>query len=131
ANVTIEGILRNESRRDFAWYHYRFDIRRFESVSHVVVQYKGELEAGITYLARVYPDRDSGLGLALPLRIPIHYAVRIEWTNLNAFPELDSRSKEQVERQIVFSVISDQSRQMTANRWNRTVQCKVIRVARQ
>ena len=131
ANVTVEGILRNESRRDFVWYHYRFDIIRFESVSHVVVPYEGELQAGMTYLARVRRDRGSGLALALPLRIPMHYVVRIEWTNLNAFPELKSRSKKQVERQIVFSVISDQTRQMTANRWNRTIQCKVIRVVGQ
>lgn len=126
--VTVEGILRNQSRRDFAWYHYRFDIIRFESLSHVIVPYQGELERGKTYLARVRPSRDMGLAFIVPLRMPMHYAVRVEWMNLAEFPKLKPSNTSSVEQSIVFSVISDKTRHMTANRWNRTIECKLIRI---
>jgi hypothetical protein len=128
AKVTITGILRNKSRRDFAWYHYRFDIISFENISHIVVPYEGTLQAGITYQAAVRGDGRKGLSLVIPLRMPEHYAVLIEWTNLNEFPALKQPGDGSGEKRIVFSVISDQIMQMTVNRWNRTVQCKIISV---
>jgi hypothetical protein len=127
-NVTLVGILRDSSRRDFAWYRYRFDIISFENISHITVQYQGDLQAGTTYLAAVHGDGHAGLSLAVPVRILQHYAVRVEWTNLGSFPELKRLSPDSGERQITFSVLSDDTRQMTANRWNRTVRCKIVRM---
>jgi len=128
ADVTVVGTLRNSSMRAFAWYHYRFDIIRFEEISHVIVPYEGALQAGMTYRAAVRREKYSGLSLVTPLRIPEYYAVRIEWVNLTAFPILKRPHGSKHELEIVFSVVSDQSKQMTERRWNRTIRCKVIRV---
>ena len=128
ARVTVVGILRDSSRRDFQWYRYRFDIIRFEEISHVIVPYEGALQAGITYRAAVRGDARFGLYPVTPLRTQEHIAARIEWTNLGEFPALKRLRHSPRERQIVFSVISDQSRQMTERRWDRTIGCKIIRV---
>jgi hypothetical protein len=69
ASVTVVGILRNASRRDFASSRYRFDIVTFESVSHITVPYQGELQAGRTYVAAVNGDGRGGLSLANPVRM--------------------------------------------------------------
>lgn len=128
AKVTIVGILRNASLRSFAWYRYRFDITRFEDVSHVIVPYEGILQSGITYRAAVRGDSSWGLSLIIPLRMREHSAVHIEWTNLSEFPALERLRKSAGEQQIIFSVVSDQTRQMTEQRWNRRVECKIISV---
>ena len=126
ARVRVVGILRNASLRAFSWYHYRFDIIRFEEIEPVVVAFAGDLQAGLTYRAAVKKSR-NGLGLASPLRFPEYQAIRLEWSNLNRFPSL-RRLRQDDERMIVFSVISDKLHEMTDRRWNRTVVCKVIRV---
>jgi hypothetical protein len=128
ACVTVIGSLRNSSRRDFAWYRYRFDITRIEGLAHIVVPYQGELQGGRTYLAAVRGDKDFGLALITPVRMPMHYAVHVEWTNLSEFPELERLRGNKEERPIVFSVVSDQIQQMTERRWNRTIQCKIISI---
>lgn len=126
ANVRVTGMLRDSSRRDFAWYQYRFDIISIEEMSHITVPYKGELQGGRTYVAAVRGDSDNGLSLVIPVRMPYHYAVRVEWTNLEEFPSLKQLQNNSREQQIVFSVISDEIRQMTERRWNRTISCKII-----
>ena len=57
-----------------------------------------------------------------------HYAVSIEWTNLSEFPALEKLHDGTQREVIVFSVISDEIKQMTAQRWNRTVKLKIVRV---
>ena len=128
ARFTVAGILRNKSRRDFAWYHYRFDIMSIEKIAHLVVPYEGELQAGKTYRAAVRVDSRAELTLVIPLRMPEHHAVHIEWTNLTEFPELKKSGNSTREQHIVFSVIFDERKQMTAQRWNRTIKCKIIRI---
>ncbi|HEY0324121.1 MAG TPA: hypothetical protein VGC66_24460 [Pyrinomonadaceae bacterium] len=128
AKVTVVGILRNSSLRSFAWYRYRFDLTRFEDISQVIVPYEGTLQGGITYRAVVRGDGSSGLSLIIPLRTQEHIAVRIEWTNLSEFPVLERLRNASSEQQIVFTVIADQTRQMTERRWNRTLECKIISI---
>ncbi len=128
ARVTIVGILRNKSRRDFAWYRYRFDIISLEKISHLVSTYQGELQGGTTYRAAVRGDKNSGLALVTPVRMPEHHAVHIEWTNLSEFPALEKLRHSSREQQIVFSVIFDERKQMTVQRWNRTIKVKIIRI---
>lgn len=128
ARIIVVGILKNESRRDFAWYKYRFDIIRVEEVSHIVEDFQDTLEAGKTYRAMVKFDKNFGIAPVKTLQIPIHYAVRIEWTNLKEFPELKKLQKTDAQKQIVFSVVSKDSKQMTVDRWNMTLRCKIIRV---
>ena len=131
ARVTVVGILRNSSLRAFAWYRYRFDIIRFEEVSRedisrMINSYGGTLREGVTYRATVSGDKGSGLSLVPSLRVLENQAARVEWTNLNEFPALKRLRGGSSQGQIVFSVISDQISQITGNRWNRTLRCKVI-----
>ena len=127
AIVRVVGILRNPGEY-FGYFRYRFEILRIEEVTHIVVGYQGTLEPGKTYLARVRGDKDFELALVPSLRIPEHYATRIEWINLSDFPALEKLRDSTAERQIVFSVISDEIKQITATRWNRTIQLKIIRL---
>lgn len=124
AIVTVIGSLKNASRRDFAWYRYRFDIANFENVSQVIEKYKGEIEGTITYRAEVHADKDFGINFVNPYHAPFHYALRIEWLNLKDFPTLKNTQT----KQIVFTVLSKEIKQMTENRWNLTIRCKIIRV---
>lgn len=128
ARVTVIGILRNSSLRGFAWYRYRFDVSQVENVSPVIVPYEGALQAGTTYRASVRRDASFGLTLVTRLRTQAHVAVNVDWINLNEFPALVGLEDNSSERQIVFSVISDQHKQMTQSRWNRALECKILRV---
>ena len=131
ARVTVVGVLRNSSRRDFAWYRYRFDVMRFEDVSRedtsrLINTYTGELEDGMTYRAAVRGDKRFGLSLEPPPRVPHHTAVRVEWTNLGEFPALKRLRKISGRRQIVFRVVSDHTAWVAEGRWNRTLECQII-----
>jgi hypothetical protein len=128
ARLTLIGILRNQSRRDFVSYKYRFDIIGLEEMAHLVSPYEGELLAGKTYRAFVRGDKSKGLLLITPVRMPLHYALFVEWSNLDKFPALERLADEEREQQIVFSVIGDELKQMTVSRWNRTVKIKIIRL---
>lgn len=128
ARVTVVGILRNSSLHGFAWYRYRFDVSRVENISPMVVPYEGALQASTTYRALVRRDANFGLTFVTRLRTQAHVAVNIDWTNLDEFPALVGRDDSSIERQIVFSVISDQHKQMTQSRWNRSLECKILRV---
>jgi hypothetical protein len=127
--VTAIGILRNKSRRAFEWYRYRFDIIAFEDihqdVSETIITFDGTLRAGMTYRATVQHDKDFGLSFVTPLRIPLHQAARLEWTNLKEFPELE-KSQRRSEQQIVFRVISDDIKQMNERRWDRTLRLEIL-----
>lgn len=127
AMVRVVGYLRNAQRHDFACYGMRFDIVRFEKVEPVVMTFDGELQAGNTYRASVQSDDMLGLVLIKALRIAEHHAVRLEWTNLSAFPELGRSRGMMSEKQVVFSVLSDDIRQVTERRWNRTLRLRIIR----
>jgi len=131
-SVTVIGILRNQSLRAFAWYRYRFDIIRFEyirqEVSETIANFDGSLRAGQTYRAMVRGDENFGLNFAFfPLRIPAQQAVRLEWTNLQAFRALHNlRSVDQ--KQIIFRVTNDDISQMGPRRWDRTLQLQILMV---
>ena len=125
--ITAVGTLRNPGKY-YGYFRYRFEILRFENVEHVITPYQGTLDGYHAYRALVRGDKESGLLLIPPLHIEFHYAVRIEWINLSEFPELERLRETSGERTIVFSVISDERKQITAQRWNRTLECKIIRV---
>jgi len=127
--VVAIGILRNKSRRDFEWYQYRFELIRLESIqrddAEEINTFGGTLRSGMTYRGMVRTDKDSGLSFELPLRILPHHAMRVEWTNLDQFPVLKSlRGRQQ--QQIVFRVASDEVRQVSELRWDRTVRLEIL-----
>ncbi len=126
AMVRVVGYLRNAQRHDFACYGMRFDIVRFEKIEPMVTDFAGELQAGNTYRATVQGDDMLGLVLVKALRIGEHHAVRLEWTNLSAFPELNKLRGMMSERKVVFSVLSDDIKQVTERRWNRTIRLRII-----
>jgi hypothetical protein len=127
ATITAVGTLRNPGEY-YGYFRYLFELIRFEEVVHVVAPYQATLEAGKTYRAAVRGDKEFGLILVPPLRMLSHQAVSIEWTNLREFPTLEKLRDLTQQQLIVFSVISDEIKQMTAQRWNRTVKCKIIRI---
>ena len=128
AIVTIIGVLKDSSLHAFAWYQYRFEIVKFENVSHVIAPYNQELEASQTYRTDVYFDKNLGLSLVKPFRLPAHYAYHVDWVNLKKFPELKKIESKTAPQTIVFSVLSKQIKQMTESRWNVIYECKIIRV---
>ncbi|HYU97286.1 MAG TPA: hypothetical protein VE977_00535 [Pyrinomonadaceae bacterium] len=129
--VTVVGRLRNSSRHDFAWYRYRFDIVRFEDIrddiTERIVGYEGSLEAGLTYRAMVKHDSNFGLTFPSPVRIPIHQAINLEWTNLNSYPVLQLLRKRD-QKQVIFRVNKDEALLMEPHRWNRTLQLEILLV---
>ena len=127
AVITAVGVLRNPGEYH-GYFRYLFELIRFEEIVHVVVPYESTLDAGKTYRAVVRGDKEFGLILVPPLRMFSHQAVSIEWTNLSEFPALEKLRDSSSQQLIVFSVISDENKQMTAQRWNRTLKCKINRV---
>lgn len=129
--VTVVGMLQNSSRRDFAWYRYRFDIVRFEDIrddiSERIVSYDGALQAGLTYRAMVKHNSNFGLSFSSPLRVPMHQAINLEWINLESYPVLQ-RLRKTHQRQIIFRVNKDVVYQMEPRRWNRTLQLEILLV---
>ena len=134
SQVTVVGVLRNISSRagGMMWYQYRFDIMRFEEIREApdstIINYSGELKVGVTYRATVRGDKDFHLMLVPQWRVPIHQAVGVDWTNLDEFPALELLSGDARQREIVFSVTSDDIRYLGARRWRRIVSCKIISV---
>lgn len=128
ANVKVVGLLRDAPLRGFSWYRYRLDVIRFERIDHVVEPYAGLLQAGNTYRTAVRGDRLFGLALVEPVRVPLHYAIRMEWTNRAAFPALVRLRLGAPALMVTFSVVGDQIRQVTEQRWSRTLKLKVLAV---
>jgi hypothetical protein len=128
AVVTVVGTLRDIALHGFVWYDHRFDIIRFEQVAPVIVTYRGSLEDGVTYRARVMYDRDEGVFPLIPLKIPLHQAARIEWTNLKKFPGLVRLLRSSKQWEIVFRVTSSNTVRMTRDRWDRTFRCLILSV---
>ena len=127
AKVTVVGTLRNQASRSFAWYGFRFDVSRIETVSPVVLPYVGILRDGLTYSGTVRPDSLRGLVLVTPVRMKPGIATRVEWVNLEAFPALKAGDPT-LESQIIFTVVSDQTTQMTEHRWNRTLELRIVSI---
>jgi hypothetical protein len=93
-----------------------------------IVNYRGSLEDGVTYRAKVKYDQDEGVFPVIPLKIPLHQAARIEWTNLEKFPALVSLVRRSKQVEIVFRVTSSKTVQMTRDRWDRTFRCLIVSV---
>jgi acetyltransferase-like isoleucine patch superfamily enzyme len=127
AMITAVGVLRNPGQY-YGYFRYLFELIRFEEIVHVVVPYESTLDAGKTYRAVVRGDKELGLVLVPPLRMFSHQALSIEWTNLSEFPALENLRDSSAQQLIVFSVISNEYKQITAQRWNRTVKCKIVRI---
>lgn len=127
AIIRAVGILRNPGKY-YGYFRYRFEILRIDEVAHIVVPYEGDVDAGKTYRAQVRGDEHFGIALVPQLRLLFHHSYFINWINLSEFPALQKLVESEGVRQIVFSVISDERRQMTATRWNRTLELKIIRL---
>jgi hypothetical protein len=127
AIITALGVLRNPGTRS-GYFRYLFELYKFEDVAHLVVPYEGMLDAGRTYRAVVRGDEEFGLVLVPPVRIPSHQAVSIEWMNLSEYPALEELRHNSGQHLIVFSVISNEIKQMTERRWDRTLKCRIVRI---
>jgi len=121
AEVTVVGILRDEPRADAFSYRYRFDLIKFEKIEPKIYVYAGYLEKGKLYRAEAKFDRENGLSLTATLKLPMHHAARIEWTNQDKFPALNAK-------QIVFRVLSKDTKFIGQNRWNTVYSCEIVKV---
>jgi hypothetical protein len=129
AIIQVTGILNDAPVRGFAWYRYRFDITHVVSLLPRIDPYTGELMAGFTYRATVRPDKVFGLVLLPPVRMIPHQAIRVEWENLSKYPSLKRNRKHPLlQQEVDFVVLQDDIVQVSQNRWNRTIRCKIIRV---
>ena len=125
ARVRVQGILRDERTRALDSYDYRFFIEHFISADKIVPWFEGELRAGWAYAHTFDHVKEKGLQLGLPLKMPLHYAARVEWTNEDKFPLLRKSGV----RYMTFRVVSKETRQVNGNRWNDTYICEILEVA--
>jgi hypothetical protein len=125
ARVQVQGILRDERARALDSYDYRFFIERIISADRIVPWFEGELTPGWAYTAGLDHIKEKGLQLGVPLKMPLHHAARVEWTNEDKFPLLRKSGV----RFITFRVVSKETRQVDGNRWNDTYICEIIEVA--
>ena len=122
--VSIEGMLREETHRTKHNHPYVFIIERFLTVDEIVAGYQGELNSGWVYSNTVDHIRGAELKLSAQLKMPIHHAQRIEWTNEDKFPALRRSGR----KYITFRVVSKETRHMTRWRWNDVFTCEIIRI---
>lgn len=130
AEIVVRGTLENRrSKNPFFNYRYLFVATCIEKVMRAGDTYEGKLEEGQTYRARVKCDSEQeGLSLLIPVEVPYHHAVRIEWANLKKYPQLKARAGADCEREIVFQVVSKQIEKVAGQRrWNVTYNCKIVR----
>ena len=130
AEISVVGTLENRrSKNPFFNYRYLFVATCIEKVMRAGVSFEGTLEEGQTYRARVKCDREQGLSLLIPIRVPYHHAWHIEWINLSKFPQLKKGAGADCEREIVFEVLSKQIEKVAGQkRWNDTYNCKILEV---
>jgi hypothetical protein len=124
ARVSVVGILRDESARALDTYNFRFEISEFKSVDPIILPYKGELEPGWMYTDGSDHVPAQGLRFSSPLTAPLHHAVRVEWTNVDAFPLLRQSGR----RYITFRVLSKTIQAMGNDRWNDEYTCELLTV---
>lgn len=125
ARVRVQGILRDERARALDSYDYRFFIERFISADKIVPWFEGELREGWAYITGFQHIKEKGLQLGLPLKMPLHHAVRVEWTNEDKFPLL---RKSDV-RFMTFRVVSKETRQVEKYMWRDVYVCEIIEVS--
>jgi hypothetical protein len=124
ARVRVRGILRDERARALDSYDYRFFIERFVSADKIVPWFEGELREGWTYIAGFQHVKEKGLQLGVPLKMPLHHAVRVEWTNEDKFPLLRKSGV----RFMTFRVVSKETRQVEKYMWREVYVCEIIEV---
>lgn len=130
AEIVVVGTLENRrSKNPFVNYRYLFVANCIEKVMMAGDAYQGTLEEGHTYRARVKCDGEQGPALLTRVSVPYHHAVRVEWANLEKYPQLKPRAGAGCEREIVFQVLSKQIVKVAGQRrWNVTYNCKILEV---
>lgn len=91
-----------------------------------VFPFAGELNESVTYMADVSYRPGVGWWPVSSIRLLPHQTLRLEWANLNDFPQLALKTP--AVRSIVFQVVESTVTQMSANRWNRLVRCRILQV---
>lgn len=93
-----------------------------------VFSFEGDLQQGLVYVATL-EYRNDGAGwwpVAPTLRFPAHHAGRLEWLNLTEFPELSASNPSR--HNVIFLVTERKVVRMEPNRWNTTIQCKILKL---
>jgi hypothetical protein len=131
--ITVTGILRNQPL-NYIWYsrtRYRFDILSYESrrddESEKIQSYSGDLQTERTYRAVVEGDKNFGLNLRPPLKIPIHHSYHLDWTNLDKFPRLKSLRVSSRSSYVLFRVLAVEVEYMGDRRWNSNFRLQILK----
>jgi hypothetical protein len=124
ARIRVQGVLRDERTRALDSYDHRFFIERFISADKIVPWFDGELKAGWAYMAGLDYKKEKGLQLGVSLKMPLHHATRVEWTNEDKFPLLRKSGV----RFVTFRVVSRETQQVSENRWNDIYICEILEV---
>jgi len=131
--ITVIGILRNKPL-NYYWYsrtRYRFDILNYEDFrddeSEKLQSYSGDLQPGRTYRAVIEGDKNFGLNLRPPVKIPIHHSYHLDWTNLDQFPKLKALHVSWRNSFVLFRVLSVEVEYMGDRRWNSTFRLQILK----
>jgi hypothetical protein len=124
ARVLITGILRHDPDRARDSYAFWFEISDFKTVEPIVLPYQGRLETGWTYSDAIDQIEGKELALSSRLKMPLHHAARIEWTNLESFPALKTGGR----KYLTFRVVTKVIQPMGSGRWNDEYVCELIEV---
>jgi hypothetical protein len=131
--ITVIGILRNQPLK-YDWYsptRYRFDILSYEEIrddeSEKLQDYSGDLRPDRTYRAVVAGDKNFGLNLRPPVKIPIHHSYYLDWTNLDQFPKLKALRVTGRDTSVLFRVLSVEVAYMGDRRWNSTFRLQILK----
>lgn len=96
------------------------------------LEFSGALEEGFTYRALVIFDQAHEWRPVAPLKLPYHHAGRVEWLNLQDFPELTKRPPDSRLKQFIFKVEEKRTVKVSGQyRWNTTYHCRIMRVEKE
>jgi hypothetical protein len=86
--------------------------------------FRGPLEVGKTYRAKLRWDARGDAVLAVPLSVPIHQAGGVDWLNPEVIADLGKKRRE---RSIVFEVKARETTHMGEREWVTIYQCLIKR----
>lgn len=93
------------------------------------VEFDGLIQKGPTYRAQISYDKNQGWRTVVKLRVPYHHAARIEWVNLNEYPEIDKPSEDTRRQRVLFDLVSREVVKVPGqDRWNTTYRCRIVAV---
>ena len=93
---------------------------------NTVQAFDGRFEKGRTYRTIVLYKTNVGWWPEIPVRILPHHAVRIEWRNLENFPEMAESGAVPARHLAIFRVEDIEITRVSPQRWNAIYSCTML-----